>query len=864
MNSVNSLAQSPDGYLWLGTEAGLLRFDGLNFALYKQENTPAFLNSIVSALFVDSGGVLWVGLRGGGLLKNHENKFTHIQDIPELTACTIWKIAQTRDGVIWLATNVGLFMMTPAGIKRPDMGGELDKLEITQFLEDRSGRIWIAALGRGLAWLIRRGDHLDVEFLEPGFVRVLKLMQDRRGDVWIGTSNKGLYRYRTKLEPMFSVKNGLSNNTVYAIFEDRFGALWLGTDGGGIDLLPSHQRFIVPFHQRDEFPNNVIYDFLEDREGTLWIATGGGGLNSVRESKILTYTTRHGLAYNNVYGIFQDSRSRIWIGSKGYGLTLFENNKFRVLTTRDGLSSNSIVSMAEHPNGDLWLGSLDGTADRMRNGLAESFDIESGLRGEPIRCVYCTRSGDVIAGDAKGSLFKFNAGRFNLFYNANFRINTMMESSDGDLWVGTFVGGVIRFAKNGAIKKYTTDNGLSNNVITRLYEAKNGVVWVGSSMGLNRISGNSIDFITENQGLPDNMIYWFNADSHENFWVGCNSGIFLIYKTELDQFFAKKIQQVNCVLYGRESGMRSRECNGANHPAGITDRDGKMWFSTNGGASVVDPKNMGVNKIAPPVIIEAIAFDGDATPPPLTEPVPPGRNNLEFRFTAISFIVPEKIRFKYKLEGYDQKWVEAGAKRNAFYTDLPPGKYSFRVIACNSDGVWNSEGAAVDLELLPRFYQTVAFKIGFPVFLLLFISLTFLFLKKRITFRGLKIHTHQPIPEDEAKRCLVKLYYLLDEKRVYREADLTVKSLAAKMLLTQRYLSQIINDHLGKNFYEFISEYRIKEAEKMLSDPASLHRSVLDIAFDVGYNSKSTFNRAFKNVTGKTPSQYRSQKKQTQ
>jgi len=657
-----------------------------------------------------------------------------------------------------------------------------------------------------------------------------------------------------------------------AFYEDQAGNLWIGTHGGGINVLKTGTDSIKVFDSGEDLTSNSIYAFFEDRERTLWIGTEGGGLNSLRDSRVITYTTKNGLSYDITFGVFQDSKGIVWVGTTGFGVNYLEpgENRFHFLTTRDGLSDNTVVSIAEHPEGSLWLGTRGGGVNllTLENKQIKTFTTRDGLSDNIVRALYVDPGGNLWAGTDSGGVHRFSNGWFILYGNLNFRVNTILRDSKGNLWAGTWGRGLC-LLKDEKIDIFDKENGLSCNIVICIYEDKNKTLWLGTyGCGLNRFRYTDGTFlkISRKEGLPDNTIYSILEDDKQNLWMSSNRGIFYVNREELDDFAAGRRKTIRPFLFGREEGMKSIECNGANQPAGWKTRDGKLWFPTTRGVSAIDPEHIGVNTFPPPVQIKEICIDGTSFPPGKDAVIPPGEGNLEILYTGLSFIVPEKISFKYKLEGFDNQWTDAGTRRTAYYTRIPPGSYHFRVIACNSDGTWNHTGASFCFRLKSRFYQTLFFKIAFPLCTVLIGFALYFFLKKGILYRRLKKkykHSSLHLEPDEAEEYTRQLLYLIEIEKVYQDPDISLNFLAERLKLSPRNLSQVINEQLKKGFHELINKYRVKEARKMLISPDTAYQSVLEIGYEVGFNSKSAFNRAFKHFTQMTPSQFRKKYKRT-
>ncbi|HEU4770183.1 MAG TPA: two-component regulator propeller domain-containing protein, partial [Pyrinomonadaceae bacterium] len=448
----------------------------------------------------------------------------------------------------------------------------------------------------------------------------------------------------------------------------------------------------------------------EDREGSIWIGTEAGGLNLLKSKKFNTYTTREGLPSDLVKAIYQDSQGGIWIGSNGGGLTLFKDGKFTTWTTKDGLSSDVVLSLTSAPDGTLWIGTPDGL-NRFRNGVFQTFTFADGLSNDLVRSVFVDRSGVLWVGTRNG-LNSFRDNEFTTYTTqdglANNFIGAIFEDSKGNLWVGT-LGGLSKL-KNGVFQTFTTNEGLSSNTVISLHEDASGDLWIGTNGGgLNRLRGDKFVSFTNRNSLAADVIYRILEDKQQNLWCSSNKGIFRLNKSELERVASGASTSVSPVFYGPADGTLTRECSGGGHPAGWKTSDGRIWFATIKGLAVIDPENIPLNTAAPPIAVEQLFVDNVAVSPNQKLTLSPGTSRLDFYYTALSFIAPENVRFKYKLEGFDDNWIDAGAKRVASYTNLRPGNYKFRVIAANNDGVWNETGAAVDFYLQPRFYQTYWF-----------------------------------------------------------------------------------------------------------------------------------------------------------
>lgn len=863
MNTVISITQTPDGYIWLGTETGLVRFDGLEFDVFSSENTPELLNNLILSLHSGQGGELWIGTRGGGITCFQDETFHTMTTRDGLLDNEVWTIMETGDGAVWIGTRNGLNRFHEGKLSTIPLPDELPSYNVRALMEDRRGRVWVGTYGAGVIQVNKKGNRFEAKQKAlPGY-KISSLLQDRKGNVWAGSVESGLILLENGKPPhIYNKTNGLTTNYIICLWEDRSGNLWIGTYGGGICILKSGEGNFTYFSNRDGLSSMTIDAFYEDREGLLWIGTMGGGLNCLGDTRITTYTMKHGLSYDDISAIYQDSRQNIWIGNMGSGVDYIPvgNGQIQSISTGSGLSTNCVVSITENPAGFLWFGTLGGGVNRMniKNGTFDVFTTSEGLSDNFVRALYTDPSGNLWAGTDKGTVHRFINGWFVLYLDVGFRVNTIYKDSGGCIWTGTWGGG-LHSLQNGDTRSYTKENGLSGNIVISIYESDKGTLWIGTyGSGLNYFRNGKIKKIRKKDGLPDNTVYCILEDRDRYLWFSSNRGIYRVQRDELDDFVNGKISRISPSLFTTEDGMKSVECNGGFQPAGCIAHDGKLWLPTTKGVSVLDPENMGIHSLPPPVQIKKAVIDGIPYPTGKRADAPPGKGSLEIHYTGLSYVVPRKIRFSYKIEGLDEQWVDAGTGRRVNYIGIPPGTYRFRVIARNSDGIWNNNGASFDFTIKPRYYQTLGFKIGFPIGLLLIILSLYILVKKLLAIRALKQkYKNSHLGPDESREYLQKILYQLEVEKIYRDEHISLHTLAEKLTINTRYLSQIINEQLGKHFQELINQYRVKEAQDLLLSPRQDHKSVLEIGYEVGFNSKSAFNRSFKHFTGMTPTQFK-------
>ncbi len=722
-NSVYTIIQTRDGYLWLGTEEGLARFDGVRFKIYDKGNLEELINNSIYDLCEDREGNLWIGTYGGGLtcLNAKNGKRTIFTKDQGLSDDWIFTIYEDYKGGLWIGTAQGLNYLKGGEFTVYTTKDGLSHNKILCICEDRDRNLWIGT-ERGLNLMNRKDSSFTVYTTKQGLSNdvIASMYKDREGNLWIGT-----YGGLNLLDPgkgvitRYTKKQGLTGERINSICEDREGNLWLGTYGGGLNRLDTKNGKLTAYTTKNGFSDDTIWKVYEDREGSLWIGTNSGGLNRLKDGKFTTYTTKEGLSNNIVWAVYEDREGNLWIGTDGGGLNRLKAGKFTAYTTKQGLSSNMIWSIHEDREGYLWLGTDGGGVNRLdpKSEKIITYTTGNGLSNDRINAVCGDREGNLWLGTYGGGLNRLNPkdGKVDVFTKkqglANDYILTLYEDREGDLWIGTELGGISRF-KNGTFTTYTTKQGLSHNIVNCFYQDRQGNLWIATyGGGLNRFKDGKFTSITVKDGLFNDNVYVILEDDNGDFWMSCNKGIFRVRKKELDDFCDGKRPKVHCISYNEKDGMKSRECRGSVLPAGWKGRDGKLWFPTVKGVVMIDSNHIKKNPLSPPVVIEKIIADHinlEAPFLPSGEQVvfSPGNERFEIHYTGLSFLVPDRVRFQYKLEGYDPKWSDGVDRREAHYTKLPPGNYTFRIKACNNDGIWNETGTSVSFYLKPYFYQT--------------------------------------------------------------------------------------------------------------------------------------------------------------
>ncbi|MBS1876934.1 MAG: response regulator [Acidobacteria bacterium] len=699
--NVLAVVHSRDGYVWLGTELGLARFDGLRFTPFDRSNTQELGSNLVYAVLEDRSGQIWIGTAGGGLTVRSGGKFHTYTTKDGLANNVVLSLYQDRAGTLWIGTAGGLSMFRNGRFHNYSTSDGLAGDPIYAVTQSDNGVLWAGGRG-GLSRLegARFRAFTTADGLPNSYVR--SLAWDRDGALWIGTNGGGLARFQNEKFTVLTTRNGLTSDAVVSLLEDSAGSLWIGTLGGGVNRLANGK--IDTYTTADGLVGNDVWDLRQDEDGAIWIGATGG-LERLNDGVITSYGVREGLSHDVALPLFQDRDGAIWIGTQRGGLNRFFDGKFTVFGVKDGLPGPFVMSLGGGVDGSLWVGTRDGLG-LLQHGKWRRYTTEQGLPSNSILAIHVDRRGVVWIGGGTG-LSRFEDGRF-FTYGAkdglpDGPVKALEEGRNGDLWVGT-ASGVARL-HNGRFTVWNTKNGLSGDAVVSLHEDAEGAMWIGSTgAGLNRLKDGKLRAILARDGLPDDSVFRMLEDGLGNLWFSCNHGIFRASLRALNDFADGRRRSVEAVLYGAADGMRDAECNGAFHPAGIRTRDGRLWFPTMRGVVAIDPRRAISARPAPPVTIEQVLVDRHSVDPRRPFAAPPGSGELEFRYASLGFDRPERITFRYQLEGFDRDWVDAGARRAAYYTNIAPGTYRFRVIGSNGDGVW-STSASYRFELRPHFYE---------------------------------------------------------------------------------------------------------------------------------------------------------------
>ena len=746
-SSVAAIAQTPDGYLWIGTHNGLVRFDGVRFATFDPANTPALKHARVVRLYTDAQGTLWINTYDGSVTSFRDGLFTHEWEGAEvvglfstsnqvylatldngmttraINGSNQWQrisyddrrnaaryFAQDPTGTIWCLLNSGVIKrINGTNLAQLPTGLGLDGEKVNYLTTAPDGHIWVGTDKKMLEW---DGSHFEDQTPTNGEPEVavtfvfctatnglwafannsvrhavnrrwiasvdswndlvqatpiyVRAYEERNGNVWFREYGHGLFCAGADGQfSRISTTNGLPDNRVSSWFQDREGNLWVGVDRGGLVRL--RKRYFQTVGG-ESLKNVAVSSVCEDNQSNVWIGTFDHGFDRWHDGQLEHFDLPEGATRNAVVSICSDQHGRVWLSGGHEDLFCLESNRI----SRGDTTLHGIKSILADSQGRIWIGRQYQLAC-LTNGKALNFTANNGFTRRDVRALAEDRQGVIWIGMGNGVLYKYENDKFTSYTpdgaSENQAIWSLLPDDDGSIWAGTFRGGLLRF-KDGKFTRYTTENGLPNDVICQILDDGLGKLWLGSYRG-----------------------------------------IFYVPKQAFNALDAGQIRLLPCTMYGLYDGLPTLECSGNYQPSAWCGHDGTLWFGTVKGLVAVRPGIVQPNLLPPPVTLEQISVDEKEFPRTNPLRIPPGKHQLDFQFTAPSFTAPDKVRFRYRLMDFDDAWVESGGKRSAHYGPLPPGKYTFQVIACNNDGVWNQTGASLAITQLPFFWQTWWFEV---------------------------------------------------------------------------------------------------------------------------------------------------------
>jgi PAS domain S-box-containing protein len=704
-NTVFAILQTRDGYIWVGTKGGLSRFDGASFATFADRQLR---EGEIWALVEGDDSSLWVATYGTGLVRLKNGKVTTYTTKDGLTNDFVTTLCKDREGGIWIGTDGGLSRFkgghfTSYPIRDGRASNAVSALHI-----DEEDNVWIGAKN-GAVDRFKDGKmylHVPEEPKQAGLIRAI--WRDRERALWVSSAT-GVFRWKDGKSSRITLPEGIS--PAPRLYGDRQGNVWIGTEDG-VKVYKDGKLSSLPLES--VVSSWYTTAMFRDREDNLWIGSHDQGLACIHQGQFISYTAKNGLNDNYATTVLQDHQGTIWLGSLK-GLNSFHDGKFTDYSGKNGLPVNIVVSLAEDRERRLWVGTEAGLfRSQVLKDCAPGRCAPHFVNVIPqthARAIAEDRSGAIWVGTDLDGLLRYQNGKITAYATQNGlasnAIRGLLEDKNGSVWIGSREG-LDRY-RDGRFTVYTEQDGLVNRAVQSLYLDADNTLWIATRQGLSRLKDGHFTNYTAHDGLYSELLFSLVEDNRHNLWIGCSKGVFHVSKQQLNDFADGKIHSITSVAYGIEHGLSSTVMSAGFSPAANKTSDGRVWFATATGVSVIDPEKLPVNALPPLVHVEDVSIDGRALDLNRVSQVPPGRGDLVLRYTGLSFTMPEKVTFKYKLEGYDRDWIDAGARRTAEYTNIPPGRYRFQVVAANSDGVWNTTGASFEFYFHPHFYQTYWF-----------------------------------------------------------------------------------------------------------------------------------------------------------
>ena len=727
-----SIAQTRDGYVWIATATGLLRFDGSRFVLLDTSNTPTLRGNDIKALYAAPDGALWIGTGGNGLIRYWNGVFSqHIGDATE-EFTFVRSVFQDSRGMVWVGTRNGLVRLQESAsgeVSTPEFVRDFPSVEISAIMEDKARRIWVGTQQDGVFVIdnnatpdgrvgaiqhFTKADGLADEVITA-------LVADSISGVWIGTASQGVQKWNGSFSTHLTAKNGLTSDAVACLLINRLGVLWIGTSNGLVRFTGgAANNGCTSFTTSNSgLSGNTMLSLYEDYEGSMWMTVGGSGIDRIKDPKFTAFGKKEGLKEDIYSTVLQDRSQALWLGSfYNTGITRLMGNKAEHFDYNGGknhIPEGVLVrSIAETRSGAIYFGTTGLGLLRYENGVFTHIVGSDGIAQNTIRAIFEDKNGTVWVGTFGAGLYRLVNNMLLPAYStvsglgSDFIIAIAQDAHDR-LWLATRDGGVsIISLGSGSVTTLTQKTGLPSNNALYVVRDNDGVMWVGTQFGIALCHGNSIKTLSTKNGLTEDISRWMVHDSRGDYWLSGLGGITMIPKDHVREFLAGTRTSVEARRYGKSDGMRSTECNGGGQPAACTTRDGALWFPTMKGMITFHSRRLSMNTIAPPVAIEELIGNEkriDFAP----GEIPKLRARTErvmIRYAALSLLFPDKVEFRYRLDGLDEDWIDAGQRREAYYTNLSPKEYVFRVIARNNDGVWNEVGATLTFVVKPRFYQT--------------------------------------------------------------------------------------------------------------------------------------------------------------
>lgn len=870
IHSVFSINQTHDGYLWIGTQNGLFRFDGERYTRYTSFSCPGLKGNRIAVLHLDRQGVLWLGTMAG-LTSYYRGHFETITTENGLSSNDVIALQQDSFGRLW----IGLFdnylnYQNHGKIIRIGPENGLHGIRIHTILEDKNNVIWIGTDKHGLYQFDDNKVKKTVNPTLPKQFSVYKLSLDRKGNIWIA-SDQGLFGLSDGTIDHYSVKDGLTTNMVKDVLVDSDDNIWCGTENGLVRLIIDVNG--KPVEVSSLWPNIAINCLFEDSENNLWIGTKQGlkclqnilfrsqsGPDRTSINAVSLYEDRSGIIWiGSSFGLYisqqhhiqkfdidpvhltntiepawirainEDDRGNIWISTQGSGLLCIGEHSIKNYTTSDNLTSNLIKALYFDSNERLWIGT-DAGLNYFSDNIFSHVQSKYNWLDESIYFIFEDSFRNTWFGTPHGIIMsdKGNLSDDSLRnYNLHCPCLSMYEDEQHNLWICTYGFGLC-MNKNGDFHFFNSESGLTSNFVSSLLEDEQGYFWLTSDVGVLHVS-----------------------------------------KQELLDFSLGKTLSIACSSFTEKHGLPSSKCSLLGGQTTLKRSDGEFWFATEKGIAMISPEDMYEKFFAlPNIILEKILANDHEVYPPFKNVAFQSDSDLSIYFSAPRFKFREQLRFRYKLSSFDHDWVtlEPNEKTIVQYTNLPSGLYTFDVEVYDYSRIWETKSSRIVFTIKPSIAKRIF--LPFSVILLIILSIILVTIikqrnKKLREFLQIEGQTDNCVVKDKShddvktEKQLQSLLFALHHDKKYRDETLSLQSFAHYLDIPAHQLSKVINEKCGKSFFDLINYYRINEAKEILAEPGNNEKLIVTIAYSVGFSSKAAFYRAFKKFTDMTPSEYK-------
>jgi ligand-binding sensor domain-containing protein/AraC-like DNA-binding protein len=888
-DKIVSISQTPDGYLWLATKKGLIKFDGLKFYPVQinhqgREKSGTIKAADVDKLFRDREGILWIGRRGRMTSYDYRTReFKTYLNGPGISPDEIRCIGQGEGNELWVSFvsgNVARFANRRFESLTVTGSAGLEGKRVNSILKDKNGNIFFVTRTEGI-FLYEDNRLLQNQIISKEKVKgaVVTMIEDHNGTYWLGTDS-GLIKITGDTTRVFTTEHGLSHSHISSILEDRQHNLWIGTTKG-LNRLVKRKDGTVSFEHF--YKSKIIWTLYEDREGSLWVGTFGNGLKRLRNARIKSFSYFEKNTGSVPISLCPTPQGEILVGTSDGKILKFHGNRYLGKIQPLQLENSIISALAIDAHGEIWIGTGNGEVFREKNGLIIRVDNRGTAKDWQITCLLIDSRQNKWFGSYNG-LKVLNASADPAALQSfrtieplqDKRVHYIYEDKRHNIWVATN-NGVLRL-KTGNYDQLDSKYYLPGISVTSILETSafgkddSGILWLTTrKQGLKRLdtkTGNITAFTTSNGMNSDKLIRVFE-DKHGNVYAFGGTGILRINRTEIKGFCKGEIERLNCITFGKSDGLKSTGfTNPFSQHSAVKTRQEEFWFINTKEILILSPDEIRFNIVPPPVNIEKVIFEHQPVIVRADESIGTyyEASYIRIHFSATTLISAGETTFRYKLEGFDKTWryLSHNTQRVVEYDGLEPGTYKFRLNASNADGVWNTEERTVTFKLAPYFYKIHWFTIA----LLILGLVTGGFLYKKHD-RATKKKQNAPVtgkqngttnglslPPEFVRQCVAKLMHLMQVEKIYRDETLNLPGLAEKISIARHQLSEILNKHLKRNFSDFVNYYRIQEAKERLGNSKNTEK-IQTIAYDTGFNTEAAFYSTFKKFTGMTPGQFR-------